>query len=186
MVTYACPNLPPSKHKELVSLGTLAGDLMGLSPRMLKDKIQSDVKEAMKAGDSNKRLVLGMLQSAIKNKELQKRAKSGKEEELNDEEVVDVISYEVKKRKESIESYKNAGREDLAEKEKGELDILMTYLPEQMSEEEIRTEAQKVINETGAKDVKEMGKVLRVLMPKLKGCADGQTVSRIVKEELAK
>ncbi|MBI2674649.1 MAG: GatB/YqeY domain-containing protein [Candidatus Yanofskybacteria bacterium] len=153
---------------------------------MLKGKINDDIKTALKSGDANKRLVLSLLQSAIKNKELQKRAKSGKEEELNDDEVLDVIASEVKKRKESIESYEKAGREELAQKERDELGVLMQYMPEQMSEEEIRTEAKKAIAETGAKEIKEMGKVLGALMPKMKGRADGQTVSRITKEEIEK
>ena len=153
---------------------------------MLKEKLQQDMKEAMKAGDANKRMVLSLLQSAIKNKELQKRAKSGKVEELSDEEIMDVISSEVKKRKESIESYEKGGRDEMAQKERDELNILMEYMPEQMPEDDIRSEAKKAIEETGAKDIKEMGKVLGVLMPKLKGKADGQTVSRIVKEELEK
>lgn len=152
----------------------------------MKGKINDDIKTALKSGDANKRLVLSLLQSAIKNKELQKRAKSGKEEELNDDEVLDVIASEVKKRKESIESYEKAGREELAQKERDELGVLMQYMPEQMSEEEIRTEAKKAIAETGAKEIKEMGKVLGALMPKMKGRADGQTVSRITKEEIEK
>lgn len=144
------------------------------------------MKEAMKAGNAAKRMVLSLLQSAIKNKELQKRAKSGKAEELNDEEIMDVISSEAKKRKESVESYEKGGREELAQKERDELSILMEYMPEQMPEDEIRTEAKKAIAEIGAKDIKEMGKVLGALMPKLKSRADGQIVSRIVKEELSK
>lgn len=170
---------------------------------MLKEKIQSDMKEAMKSGNAVKRMVLSLVQSAVKNKELEKRAKFSKVrltdsgeagveayklEELSrmsDEEVVDVILSEAKKRKESIESYEKAGRDELAKKEKDELAILMEYLPEQMSEDEIRSEAKKAIEGTGAKDIKEMGKVLGVLMPKVKGHADGQTVSRIVKEELS-
>lgn len=163
---------------------------------MLKEKLQSDMKNAMKAGDATRRLVLSLLQSAIKNKELEKRTKlsrsgigADKLEELSklsDEEIMDVIYSEVKKRKESIESYEKGGREELAQKERDELNILMEYMPEQMSEDEIRIEAKKAIAETDAKDIKEMGKVLGVLMPKLKGRADGQTVSRIVKEELSK
>lgn len=159
---------------------------------MLKEKLQADMKEAMRAGNVAKRMVLSLLQSAIKNKELQKRAKSGKEEELNDEEIMDVISSEAKKRKESVESYEKGGREELAQKERDELSILMEYMPEQMPEDEIRTEAKKAIVEirstgsgqAGAKDIKEMGKVLGALMPKVKGRADGTTVSRIVREEL--
>lgn len=157
---------------------------------MLKEKLQTDTKEAMKAGNAVKRMVLSLVSSAIKNKELQKRAKSGKAEELNDEEVLDAISSEVKKRKESIESYEKAGREEMAQKERDELNILMEYMPEQMSEDEIRTEAKKVIRQLadGANPPaggKEMGKVLGTLMPRLKGKADGQIVSRIVKEELS-
>lgn len=152
---------------------------------MLKEKISKDIKNALKTGDAQRRLVLSLVSSAIKNKELQKRAKSGKVEELNDEEILEVISSEAKKRKESIEIYEKAGREELAQKERDELNILMEYMPEQMSEDDIRIEAKKAIEETGAKNIKEMGKVLGILMPKFRGRADGQTVSRIVKEELS-
>lgn len=158
--------------------------------KLLKEKINEDIKNALKTGNSVKRMVLSMVLSAIKNKELQKRAKLGKAEELNDQEVLDAISSEVKKRKESIESYEKAGREELAQKERDEQNILMEYMPEQMSEDEIRTEAKKVIRQlaNSANPLaggKEMGKVLGTLMPRLKGRADGQTVSRIVKEELS-
>ncbi|OGN14888.1 MAG: hypothetical protein A3J47_02720 [Candidatus Yanofskybacteria bacterium RIFCSPHIGHO2_02_FULL_43_22] len=163
---------------------------------MLKEKLQNDMKEAMKTGDATRRMVLSLLQSAIKNKELEKRSKlsklgtdAAKFEELSmlsDEEIMDVISSEAKKRKESIESYEKGGREELAQKERNELNILMEYMPEQISENEIRIEAKKAIAKTGAKDIKEMGKVLGALMPKMKGKADGQTVSRIVREEIEK
>ena len=159
------------------------------------------MKKAMKTGDALRRLVLSLVSSAIKNKELEKRTKlsksgadSGKLEEiskLSDEEAIDVISSEVKKRKESIESYEKAGRAELSQKERDELNVLMEYMPEQMSEDEIRTEAKKAIAEIRstssgqAVGPKEMGKVLQVLMPKVKGRADGQLVSRIVKEELS-
>ena len=147
---------------------------------MLKEKLQRDVKDALKSGDSKKRMVLSLVNSAIKNKEIEKHG------ELIDEEVVAVISSEIKKRRDSVGQYEKGGRPELAAQEKQELDILMGYMPEQMSEEQIREEVKRAISETGAKDVKEMGKVLQVLMPKVKGKADGQTVSRIVKEELAK
>src|SRR3989344_1786782 len=151
---------------------------------MLKQKLTEDFTESLKSGDAKRRLVIGMVLSSVKNRELQKRAKSGNIEELNDDEVLEVIASEVKKRKESIESFKAGGREEMAQSEKEELNILMVYMPEQMSEEQIREEARKAIAETGAKDIKEMGKVLGVLMPKVKGKADGTLVSRIVKEEL--
>lgn len=157
------------------------------------------MREAMKTGNANKRLVLSLILSAIKTRELEKRTKLSKTESdlaklesagmLNDEEVIEVLSSEVKKRKESIESYEKGGREEMAQKERDELNILMEYMPEQMSEDEIRAEAKKAITETGASPPaggKEMGKVLGVLMPRIKGRADGQTVSRIVKEELSK
>ncbi|MBI4158413.1 MAG: GatB/YqeY domain-containing protein [Candidatus Yanofskybacteria bacterium] len=152
---------------------------------MLKEKIQQDMKEAMKSGDANKRLVLSMLVSATKNKELQKRAKSGKEEVLNDDEVMDVIASEIKKRKESIEIYEKVGREELAQKERDELNVLMEYIPEQMEVGDVRLEVRKTIDELGAKDIKDTGKVIGAVISKLKGRADGQTVSRIVKEELS-
>jgi len=171
---------------------------------MLKEKLQQDLKDALKGGDSQKRTVIGMVLAAIKNREFDKRTKLSKTEKdvskleeqsnLNEKEIIETISSEIKKRKDSIEQYKKGGRPELAEKEKKEAEILMVYMPEQMSEEQIRDEVKKGIAEirsassgqVGAKDVKEMGKVLGAVMPKLKGKADGQTVSRIVKEELAK
>ena len=163
---------------------------------MLKEKLQQDVKDALKAGNAQKRMTLGMVLSAIKSKELEKRSKLSKTEtdtiklesqsKLNDEEIVDVLSSEIKKRKEAIDQYKKGGREELAQKERDELNILMEYMPEQMSEDEIRAEVKKAISQTGAKDIKEMGKVVGAIMAKVKGRADGQTVSQIVKEELLK
>lgn len=163
---------------------------------MLKDKLQADVKEALKSGNSEKRMVLNLVLSAVKSRELDKRGKLSKGEpdaikleemsKINDEEVVEVISSEIKKRKDSIEQYNNGGRPELAEKEQSEINLLTEYMPEQMSEEAIREEVKKVIIETGVKDIKEMGKVLGAMMPKIKGKADGSIVSKIVKEELSK
>lgn len=162
---------------------------------MLKETLQTDLKNALKAGDSKRRMVIGGIMSAIKNRELEKRGKLAKggtdlskldeESKLNDEEVLEVISSEVKKRKESIESFKAGGREDLADGEKEELDILMTYMPEQMSEDTIREEVKKTITEIGAKDMKDMGKVIGAVIARIKGKADGSLVSKIVKEELS-
>lgn len=145
---------------------------------MLKEKIQQDIKDALKSGNSQKRMVLGMVMSAVKNKEIEKHG------ELTDEDIIAVVSSEIKKRKDSVEQFEKGGRPELAEQEKEEIKVLMEYMPEQMPEEQIREEAKKAIAETGAKDIKEMGKVLGVLMPKLKGRADGQLVSQIVKELL--
>ena len=121
---------------------------------MLKEKLQQDLKDALKSGDSRKRMVLGMVIAAVKNKEIEKRS------ELGDEEIVAVITSEVKKRRDAEAQYEKGGRPELAEQEKQETNILMGYMPEQMPEEQIREEVKKAIAETGAKDIKEMGKVL--------------------------
>ena len=138
------------------------------------------MKEAMKAGDAVKRLVLSLVLSAIKNKEIEKRS------ELTDEDIVGVIRSEVKKRKESIEIYEKAGREELAQKERDELTMLMEYMPEQMEVGDVRLEVRKTIKELGASELKDMGKVIGFVMAKLKGKADGSLVSKVVKEELQK
>jgi len=161
---------------------------------MLKEKIQGDVKEALKAGDAKKRVVLSSLLSAIKNRELEKRSKLAKAGEANpdtasaltDEEAVEVISTEIKKRKESVETYTKAGRPELAEGEQAEIEVLMVYMPEQLSEDAIRTEVQAAIEQVHPLGAKDMGKVIGAVMPKVKGRADGQLVSKIVKEELEK
>ena len=163
---------------------------------MLKDKLQSEVKEALKSGDSQKRTLLGMVLSSIKNRELEKRgkiiktepdmAKADEQSKLNDEEVIEVLSSEIKKRKDAVAQFEKGGRPELAEGEKQEIEMLMAYMPEQMSEEDVRNEVKKAIVETGAKDMKEMGKLIGAVMAKLKSKADGQLVSRLVKEELSK
>lgn len=147
---------------------------------MLKEKLQQDMKEALKSGDSFKRTLLGMVLSAVKNKEIEKRS------ELGEDDTIAIISSEIKKRKDAIEQYEKGGRLELAEQEKNEAEMLMVYMPEQMSEEDVRTEVKKAIAETGAKDIKEMGKVIGAIMARVKGKADGQVVSRLVKEELTK
>ncbi|MDP3696804.1 MAG: GatB/YqeY domain-containing protein [Candidatus Taylorbacteria bacterium] len=161
---------------------------------MLKDKLQTDVKEALKSGNAVKRMVLNLVLSAVKSRELEKRTKLSKTEsdatkleevsKLNDEEVVEVLSSEMKKRKDSVEQYTKGGRPELAEKETREIAILIGYMPEQMSEEAVREEVKKAISQTSASGPKDMGKVIGAVMVKIKGKADGQMVSRLVKEEL--
>jgi len=163
---------------------------------MLKEQIQEELNSSLKSGDQLKRLVLGMLATAIKNRELSKRAQLSKttkdikeletESRLNDEETLEVIAGEVKKRKEAIEQFRAGGRGELAEKEAKEMEILKNYLPTQLDEAEISSEIEKTISESGAKDVKDMGRVISLVMAKLKGRADGGVVSRIVKERLLK
>jgi len=147
----------------------------------LKQTILSDMKEAMKAGDATKRDTLRMLDSMIKNTEIEKLKK---EEGLNDEEVQAVIARAVKQRRDSVEQYKAGGREDLAEKERKEIEILSAYMSEQLGEDKIREIVKAVIAETGATSKADMGKVMGAAMGKLKGQADGNVVKKIVEEEL--
>lgn len=161
---------------------------------MLKEQLQKELNDALKAGDQLRRSVLSLLMTAIKNRELAKRqqlsktvneiAELEKQSQLTDDEVLEVIASETKKRREAIEQFKAGGREDLAQKEKSEMDILAAYLPEQASEEEIRTEVQKTIAELNAQGLKDMGKVIGAVVAKLKGKAEGGTVSKVVKELL--
>lgn len=154
------------------------------------------MKNSLKSGDKLKRVVLGSLMATIKNRELLKRGQLSKtiidakeletKSMLNDEEILEAIASEVKKRKESIEQFKAGGRDELVDKESAEMEILMVYLPEQMSEEDVRKEVQDIITQLGATDMKEIGKVIGAAMTKLKGKADGGLVSKIVKELLAK
>ncbi|MFA6047552.1 MAG: GatB/YqeY domain-containing protein [Parcubacteria group bacterium] len=147
----------------------------------IKQKISDDLKSAMKAGETEKRDVLRMLDSMVKNTEIEKKKR---EEGLTDEEVIEVVTRAVKQRKDSIAQYESGGRPELAEKEQKEIDILMAYMPEQMGEEEVRKIVKEVISETGAQGAASIGKVMGPAMARLKGKADGTLVKKIVEEEL--
>lgn len=149
----------------------------------IKEKIAFDLKEAMKAGNIIKRDTLRMVDSMVKNVEIEKMKK---EEGLNDEEALEVIGRAVKQRKDSISQYEAGGRSDLAEKENKEIEILMEYLPEQMNEEGIRKAIIEVIVQAGAKGKGDIGKVMGMAMGRLKGKADGSLVKKITEEELGK
>lgn len=150
---------------------------------MTKQQLKDDLKGAMLAKDPLKTSVLRMVLSALGYYEIQK---GGAGYEATDEDVLTVIEKEAKKQKDSIEQFTNAGRSELAEKEKNELAILEVYLPEQMGEDEIRKLVTEAITKTGASTLADMGKIMGALMPSTKGKADGGIVSRIVREELAK
>ncbi len=145
----------------------------------LQEQLVNDMKEAMKSGDSVKVSTIRMLKAAIKNKEIEKGGTSYK---LSDKEILEVIVTAIKQRKDSIEQFTKGHRLDLAEKEKKELEILQAYMPPQMSDEEIKAEVKKAIAETSASSQKDMGKVMKVLMPRIAGRADGAVVNRIVRE----
>ncbi|MEE9251834.1 MAG: GatB/YqeY domain-containing protein [Thermodesulfobacteriota bacterium] len=146
----------------------------------LKERIKEDMVNALRNKSKLELSALRMVQSAIKNKEIELRKG---EEALGDEEVAAVVSSEIKKRKEAIEHYTKAHRQDLVDGEKAELDVLTSYMPEQMGEDEIRELVKKAIEEVGAQGPSDMGKVMKSLMQQVKGKADGATANRIVKEE---
>lgn len=145
----------------------------------LQEQLVNDMKEAMKSGDSVKVSTIRMLKAAIKNKEIEKGGTSYK---LSDKETLEVIVTAIKQRKDSIEQFTKGHRLDLAEKEKKELEILQAYMPPQMSDEDVKAEVKKAIAETSASSQKDMGKVMKVLMPRIAGRADGAVVNRIVRE----
>jgi len=169
---------------------------------MLKQKIQSDSTEALKSGEQFRLGVLRMLLAAVITKEKEKRYKISKDpafakasageeslvkaSQLTDEEILDVISSEIKKRKDAIVLYEQGKRPELAEREKKEIEILKKYLPEQLSEEELRKLVAGSIAKVGAKEMKDTGKIMADLIPKVKGKADNSEISKIIKESLSK
>ena len=151
---------------------------------MFQQKITDDIKIALKSGDSFLVGTLRLINAAVKNKEIEKRFKSG-EIVLSEDEITDLLSKEAKKRKEAMEIYKTAGRNDLFEKEEKEFKIIEKYLPEQLSEKEIEKIISKAIDKTGAKDIKEMGRVMGEAMKELKSKADAKMVGEIIKKKLS-
>lgn len=150
---------------------------------MQKQELKDQLKEAMLAKDELKTSVIRFVLSGITYYEIQK---GGAGYEATEEDVLAVINKEVKQRKDSIEQFEKAGRQDLADKEKAELTILESYLPEQMSEEEVKKYVDEAVTTSGASSLQDMGKVMALLMPKVKGKADGTLVSKLVKEALSK
>jgi len=144
----------------------------------LLKKLQDEMKAAMKSGDKERLSTIRMLISEIKKVQIDKK------KELSDEEIIQILQRYAKQRKESIKQYTEAGREDLAQKEERELKIVQEFLPQQLSEEEIEKIVEEAISETGASSMKDMGKVMKVVMEKVKGRADGSLVSSIVKKKL--
>lgn len=143
-----------------------------------KERIQQDLTAAMKSGDTQRREVLRLLMAAFKQVEVDRRI------ELTENDVQDILMTEAKKRREAIEEMESAGRVELAAQEQYELGVIETYLPEQLSREEIEALAREAIQEVGATTPKDMGQVMRVLMPRLKGQADGKQVNAVVRELL--
>lgn len=142
------------------------------------EQLTQDMKEAMKAGEKERLNTIRLLRNEIKN------ASIDKQKELEEEDEIQVLSKAAKKRKESIDAYHEAGREDLAEKEQKELEIIQSYLPQPLTPEELEKIIDNVIKETNAQTIKDLGKVMSVVMKQVKGRADGKEVNRIVREKL--
>jgi hypothetical protein len=146
---------------------------------MLKARIQDDIKAAMKGGDKQRLGALRLLSAAIKQREVDERI------ELDDSQVLAVLDKMVKQRRESIVQYEKGAREDLVAQERFEINLLQAYMPEALSEQEISTLIEAAIAETAAASIKDMGKVMGLLKPKMQGRADMTQVSAQVKQQLA-
>ena len=151
-----------------------------MAGNIIAHKLQDDLKVAVKAQDKVRVSTLRMILSALKNAELEER------EELSDEKELAVIASYARRIKESIEEFKKGERGDLVAQEEAELAIVMSYLPEQMADDEIRREAAKVAADVGASTPKDMGRVMGEMMKRFKGKVDGAAVNRIVSELLKK
>ena len=145
------------------------------------EQLQADLTAAMKARDTETTATLRMVMAAVKNA----RVAPGHSGEVDDQEALDLLNKEAKKRSEAIEAYGAAGRQELADKEQRELEILRRYLPEPLTEDEVRAIVDEAIAQTGASQPSDMGKVMGVVVPRTKGRADGRLVSGIVKDRLA-
>ncbi|WP_058486946.1 GatB/YqeY domain-containing protein [Defluviitalea phaphyphila] len=144
----------------------------------LKAKLMEDMKAAMKEKDTIRKNAIQMVRAAILQVEKDKRI------ELNDEDIISVIGKEVKKRKDALSEIEKSNRQDMIDDLKREIDILMNYLPEQLSDEELEKIIDEVILEVGASSMKDMGKVMGAIAPKVKGRADNRRISVIVKQKL--
>lgn len=140
----------------------------------LKDRLSSEFKESLKNKDVVRKTVINMVRAAIKQYEVDNR------EELDDEGILGVIAKQIKMRKDALEDFKKADRTDLVEQYQAEIDVLNEYMPEQLTEDEVKQIVLETAQEIGVKDKKEMGKLMGAVMPKVKGKADGNLVRQIV------
>ena len=144
----------------------------------LRERLNDDLKTAMRAGDAPRRAVLRYLLSAIHNQEIEKKAA------LDDEAITALLGRQAQQRRDSIEAFRKGGRDDLASKEEAELALIVAYLPQQLTADDVRELAAKAIADTGAAGPRDMGRVMGALMPQVRGRADGKAVSAAVSEML--
>ena len=144
----------------------------------LKEKLQEDLKSSMKNKDTIRKSVITLVKAAIKQIEVDQRV------ELDDVAVMDIISKQLKQRNDSLAEFEKAGREDLIEETKSEIQVLKEYLPQQLSEEELEKIVIETIAEVGATSMKDMGKIMAIIKPKTAGRADGRKINELVKKNL--
>lgn len=147
----------------------------------LEERIEADLKEALKSKEAIRVSALRMLRAAMQNLAIEKRV-----EKLEDKDVISIISKQIKQHHDSIDGFTKGGRQDLVDKEKTELVILEAYMPKQLSPEELKAIIKSAIEKVGAKSKADMGEVMRAVMEETKGQADGKLISQLVSEELAK
>ncbi len=144
----------------------------------LKEKLMDDLKIAMKEKDQLRKSVIIMVRASVKQYEVDKKV------ELEDEDILDIMTKQVKQKRDAIEEFAKGDRQDLVDEAKAEIDILMEYLPPQLTEAEIKQIVSEVVQEVGATTAKDMGKVMSALMPKVKGRVDGKMLNQVVKQFL--
>ena len=144
----------------------------------LRERLNDDLKSAMRAGDAPRRTVLRYLLADIHNQEIEKKG------ELDDEAITRLLGRQAQQRRDSIEAFRKGGRDDLVAKEEAELALIVEYLPQQLSDDEVRELAAKAIADAGASGPRDMGRVMGALMPQVRGRADGKAVSALVSELL--
>lgn len=144
----------------------------------LQERLMEDLKSSMKNRDKVKKDCITMIRAAIKQREVDERV------ELSEEDIVEIIAKQVKQKRDAIEDFKKGQRDDLVDLTEKEIDILLEYLPRQLAEEEIDEIVKEAIEQVGANTIKDMGKVMSIIMPKVKGRADGGLVNKIVKQYL--
>ncbi|WKY46847.1 GatB/YqeY domain-containing protein [Eubacteriaceae bacterium ES3] len=145
----------------------------------LKDQLQADLKTAMKEKDKVRKSTVTMIRAAILQVEKDQKT------ELTEEQVIEIIAKQLKQRRDGLAEFEKAQRDDLIQQAQAEIAIIESYLPTQLTLDEIKVIVDETIQETGARDIKDMGKVMGALMPKVKGRADGKLVNQAVKEKLA-
>lgn len=146
----------------------------------LKERLMSDLKDAMREGDQRRKDAIRMIRAAIKNREIERQ------QEIGDEEVLEIIAQEVKLRKEALEMFEKAGRDDLVEREKAQLKVLLSYMPEQLSREEIEKVVQDIVDKMNATSIRQLGPVMGKAMADLKGRAEGSVVNEVAREILSR